>query len=594
MYSFEIDIGDWGTPVAGSGYIECNPLFSKCAIRRSNEDSFLRVRDYVDGELMFLGSEYTALKTLFDSDIIVLGIKIYKDAFPAPELIFTGELNLYGTWQTDQKSCSLKVETVDAYNKILAGLDLERYGTETGGIEHDYDTWVDLQCSAFDDGTAPGWTFETPENYGIGSTDFNDVPLYDAGVTYRLATANAYGRHDGVLADCFCRTVEGEFGETVKIWTPVNDFTFDVDPLTYPLQWQLLDIDIGVEIYAQERSSFRWDHGDDWTMEDGLSLWDEDGKYWYLETTSLTGSSYTKIFNRLVKIYDFIHDTLAIIDPTINIAETGEHGYFSYFEDTYINKFYLYVKYGDPETLSSIFGIFKFLGCDWYLDSSNYFRFVHRSEIAKTVPLKATYPQYHLNDYLSKNWTTFDLKCAVDKVKAETWDMEAPDEQYAIIDGNNTEINQDFRQQKIDYNNHFETVRNNKLSYNIDVREWDIAGMGSGGKFLMAAGSDNYLFNQLGVINTSTVLLNGGLACSVIVFNHLLHYNRPFGAGTYLTVLHSDIERVKKIENQVQVPIFDQRLYDFNNLVRTDLMDGELKSVSVKLDGSGAEITLLT
>jgi hypothetical protein len=593
MYRFYIAISDFSSPVENGDYIECNPVFSKCSLKRTNGDSFLRVRDSLDGALTFYGEQYSALKTLYDQETIYIGIKVYWNS----KLIFTGNLNLLGIYKTDEFTCDLNVETNDEYTKILSGLSKEFEPAE-GNTYATYETWIDFLCSGFDDGTSPGWVFEEPEDYATTALTNSDVPAWDSGKNYSAAAENAYGRWDGALNDCFCSTGADE---TLQIWASKFDANFNVNPLTPgQLAWQLLDIDIGVEIYAQERSYYRWDHSDTITEEDTLSKFNEDEKYWFYPSVSGENRTGVWTFNDAVYIFDFLHDIiLPQLDSNIEIEETGEHGYFTYFENSYPDKAKFYIKGNQAYTLNDIIDIYKFINCDWFIENDNgtyYFRFIHNSEISKSLPLSTGNEQYYLNDYININWTTYDIKSIAEKVIRETFKIDGFEEQWQIIDGHATEVNMDYRQQEIIYDNNFETVRNNALNFNIDTRLW---AANSDGKYLMACyynsgGSPvgNYVYNQVGVIDSTKTLENGGLACSRLVLEHILPYNRLFEHLTYLGTPYIVVKKPNS-ENTLKVPIFDQTLYDFNNLIRTDLFDAEIKDITIPLDGSIGQITIV-
>ena len=94
MFTFEVDIGSWTVPVKGGGYIAANPVYNKCKLSKSRAFENLRVRGDFSGNLIFSGSEYTALKTVRDTGETFISIKVYSDSV----LQLAGDLSLQGKW----------------------------------------------------------------------------------------------------------------------------------------------------------------------------------------------------------------------------------------------------------------------------------------------------------------------------------------------------------------------------------------------------------------------------------------------------------------------------------------------------------------
>lgn len=122
MYIFQLNIGSLTTPVKGGGYITVEPILEDNGIVKFRDDKFFAViRKKLSSELVFKGSVFDALKTLFDDDIFSVELKISLDSVQK----FYGNLLLFGQWDENKKRQSLNTESIDKYSEFNKNSDAE-------------------------------------------------------------------------------------------------------------------------------------------------------------------------------------------------------------------------------------------------------------------------------------------------------------------------------------------------------------------------------------------------------------------------------------------------------------------------------------
>ena len=347
--------------------------------------------------------------------------------------------------------------------------------------------------------------------------------------------------------------------------------------------------------YRQERARFEFD-GSSYDPETGLNV-----------KAFCSSTVYEINFDRCVKLYDVLKELLYVVDPTINIDETGANEYSSYLNsgsspsDGELANLLIADKSDIKRYASSNPASFEYMklkrilklykdifNLDWEIDDSNYFKLRHPSEISRTLPTPAiNYPEHYLRSFKNRNWTQgfTRYKHITEKVlNKERWEFE-----------NSPTL--DFKGLPIEYDNeHTEEIKYNLEDVNNDVSEVTRAnndGVSDSGFVIFATtfnGTSYDIVNKNG-IRVSYVLYNGKLATTRLISEHHTTGDRPYAKGEVNGV--PGVTLVKKNDKEVEnllAPYEDLNVLDFNSLVETDLADVRLDDVALKFDGSLTKI----
>lgn len=576
MYTIELDIGSWTTPVIGSGYISANPIRSDCQIKKEQEKGQLIVRKNMTGDLMFYGSEMLVLKSLFDAGNIYCGIKVYWDS----EEAISGSLNLFGRYNTQQNLAWLQFTADDRYAKIKASMSME---SSTKGIEQigtticyqQHTSWNDFLGQDFEDGYGPG-THIVPDGYVLvsaGSTPaaWDETKTYSHG--YLVGDA---GNHlwEGSWDDCFC-----SYGGRNYISRINNNLNHTPSGAT-DFYWWILDEDPGnVYKYGQERMDFNEEGAN------GTATWDEDNDWWYQENGD--SDTYDYLINAR-RLFDILEAMLAYIDPTIEIyfeTDGANTGFLQYVEDNHPNSLDIYWKdLGDVDgssklKLSEILDFYKNqFNVDWRFEG-DIFVFRHPSELPSTL---GTDPEYDLTNYFGKDWTTYEAKTEIqDRINKE------------IISFGEIRAADDFNTQELAYDNTFDTSKEYKHNFETDIKH---AFVENDKQLMFAVVEDGELYVQAatGLISGESEY-NGYLAASYAFNNYYRTGGRPFATATLNTnETEYSLTTKRQKEYLIKVPYFytdqiDQETY----LIKTTLGNMQVTAIVVKLNGEITEITAM-
>jgi hypothetical protein len=575
MYNFYFNITDWSTPLIDGTYIEGNPIYNTVKITRErHEDSFIRVRDIPKGTLTFYGEQAQAFKTLLDANNLFVGCKIYYGT----TLILTCDVNLFGTYNTQSNICELNLQVNDIYTKLLKSISTEfDIDVTKKKCYAEVPTSVDLIYLGYDFGWTTGGETQ-PESYIV--TDPVALDAYSAVKSYDIVS------YDNVSVAPY--TALYYYGDPDNFVTFGGDTYASIQPGNQgnqpdisPTWWAKLEPTVNYT-YGQEQGmlqfrklnvNYVWEY----------SQYNEKKGLWYMPND--TTDTYTVEYSGY-KLFDLIEFFLSEIDTSILISETGANEFCSYI-DRYT--FFIPKDVESKITLKSIIEIYKTLyGVDWYIDSSNYFRFLHPSELNRTLPNLTTYPQYKLTDLFGKDWTVWEEKMKVDdQINVESWAI-GDDDPFYIFE--NRVI--DFKKAEINYNVNVEVRKDHTIQYSTVIYD------NSYEKRKNLIVSCNYVGGAYivtyieSVVTGGVYLFNGDLSAHYIVKNNHLMYNRPYVDAYFLEVLY-EAEKAKNIEIINKVPVFNQTTYSIDNLIRTNLADMEIKEITVNLSGQIAEIITL-
>ena len=151
-----------------------------------------------EGLLRFVGTEYTTLKALFDSDIYRIEFRIteYNDVENTTN-VFTGFCLLRQTWNYDLKYCELKFIITDKYYKLYNGETNIDTKINVLGIETSKKIKVKFQQREYEQ----LYFYDTQGTVGLGFEPLNvyfleapGAPNQDFGTTGELFTAS--GNHN--------------------------------------------------------------------------------------------------------------------------------------------------------------------------------------------------------------------------------------------------------------------------------------------------------------------------------------------------------------------------------------------------------------
>jgi len=121
MYDVYLNIGSFSSPSIGGGWVASSCIVEQASVVKQEESYPLVLRKSLNGTLVFLGDEYTALKTLSDAGNLFCGIKIEYDSTEQ----VNGDLELTGMFNTRLQKASLGFIINDKYTKIINNLDKE-------------------------------------------------------------------------------------------------------------------------------------------------------------------------------------------------------------------------------------------------------------------------------------------------------------------------------------------------------------------------------------------------------------------------------------------------------------------------------------
>jgi len=569
MFTFEVDIGSWTVPVKGGGYIAADPIFNKCKLSKSRAFENLRVRGDFSGNLIFSGSEYTALKTVRDTGETFISIKVYSDSV----LQLAGDLSLQGKWNEQSYECELEIIQADLYNKILANLDKE-YSmiSYTDLVYHSFTSQLRYRYQAIEFGESASyidWDYYssdqsyTPDDWVTATAyvEANNDPT-DDDLWYAFAS-NALCKNGGNFYVCISSHTSSAATEpgVGASWT------------TYWLRTEQ-------PIYnSQEYAPFEFD-GSTWVgIGDSTDTSDIHEDEWQkASTTTDTYELTIQTFN----MFDMLESILAEIDSSIDVYETtsgANTSYCPYTETGFANKHLKFLKSWEDEPkikLSEIIEIMKVMhNCDWRLEGTK-FVFRHPSE----RPTLYTGGNYDLTSFQSENWTNYEYQYELtNKVSREVFEF--------------AESNfDDFNTMEILYDNNYEDKQEFKTNYKTDIKhalvdeEYTvvIAAYETGGKYVM--------YNQIGIFSGETEY-NGSLSTSRCVTDHH-EEGRPFDDYEDWTGESQQTLRLTSLRNKqvsLNVPIWEIATHNIGTyLYKTSLSNIEVIEIVVNLDGNFAEI----
>jgi len=562
MYTFEIDIGSWASPVVGGGYISCTPQFEECTLGRVKEKGIFREK--LNGNLIFTRDEYDALKLLSATEIQV-HLKIYYKA----SLRIVAYLQLQGSYDVRMKQASLQVETDDQYVKLLDSMDTE-FNIKTldrSTIVVNAQSYLDT----FYEGRILGGTTLGRDNYLQCSTTL--PPAWNAGTSYAFADFLGSYYYQGVIG-CFC--LSGGIVYACKL-DNVNK-----PPAINPAYWQPL---LGnLRVFKQERSLQMFTN----------SVYDTEIGMWVY--ASCTANVYTYNLTHNILLYDVLKAMLEVIDPTILITDTGVNIYSAYLDaDPELRGIFIAdksdIKYYDASNeagyeyikFQQLLNIYKFMfNLDWHINSNGYFVFQHPTEIAAALPLETVLPLHFLTTVRSRNWTKdrTGYKISEDqKIHKETW----------LFEKSNS---WDFDGVPIVYDNNFTTNQQYELAMvNCNVSELmsgTYSQADNGGVCVIAA---QWVTDHWETVDkTSSLgfqLVNGKMATTFLLTDHHITGGRPYVKGTVNDV--PDVVLVTGNNKEVAdliVPSQDIDALDFDYLIETDLGNLEPVNFEVPLNGS--------
>lgn len=548
-YTFEINSGSW---------VEVNPIFNGGTLERIVEDDNIRVRDLVGGTLTFFGADFDTLKAILPTSEYSFRVKLNG------VVKVTGLLNLLGEYNDKEKVCKFSFTQSDQYTEILKNIDKEfsLRGYLGTPVLKPYESFINTVNADYALGAVVG-TGIVP---GFVDGLVNDsIQLYSATTQYTQATLytedNGASLWYGDLNDCFA--TNGSGGYFVAIQDNLNkDLPAIGEDNDY---WAPLATTTGqIKHNVQEYADYQFDSS---------ATYDEENNRWTLAND--TFSDYV-VNTYAVRMFLLLELLLTQADSTININESTYCPYFDTW--TQYKKMYFTDFSNEPFTkLSDIFNMYLVIfNLDWKIDSSKNFYFVHPSEINKTVPVIGTNPEYHLNDYKGNNWTVWNYNYDFSEhINKETWQFgESDDENFTI--------------QTIDYDNSFEDDKAYTTGIQTDFKAAQTA---KDGQLLMVTilteGVQN-IQSATRPVAPFTPIINGDVSTIFCVYNHHF-YNRPFASGEFLGSTYT-LEQKRSNEITISVPVQDPTIWDFENLVKTDLADIELKQVTVNMDGQIAEL----
>lgn len=528
MYTIKLNIGSWGTPVLGGGYVLANPILDGVTLSKKRDDEQRQiVRTKVNGGIQFYNNasnrEFDVLKSLNDAGKTFIDAKLY---FNGSERL-TGIINLNtGIWDENKKTQLLEFQSSDEYTNVLRGGD-EKYDITD---DNDLTANIVIRSSVHTEISScyEGKIFEFKDNVNPNGS-INTTGIRNAEWVY----------FDFINPDNLC-------GEAGQIYTyRTTYFTFATP------------------------GYFESEQFPGWWIKEGSSQ-------------QLT----IPIEFRWAKLYTIIKNMLAEIDSSINIHESTYCTYFT--EDNPELNFLMLADKSDVkrydasnkapfeymtfnelmETLKNMFNV------EWTI-RSGFFK-LRRPEVL-SLPSFITLPKHDFTT-INRGQSICDNQKVYqynqnNKFYKETWEMEpSNDSRYS-----NKSITYDsLSENKMDYSllNY-----NNNISYLVnDPDEANDSG------FAMVATEGTSSTNR-DIINETVggiELVNYKLSVlNLIQENHLT--DRPYNKGTVNGTERTLTKRPDRMVSFSNVPIFDVDDLDFNYLVKCDVDDVVPESIEIDI-----------
>jgi hypothetical protein len=575
MYSFELNIGDWGTPVVGGGWVEANPIWNKCNINKSTEPDTFRTSTKVNGLLTFNGNEAVILKAL-SVDNLYISLRIIYDG----DEIWQGELQLLGKFNMEKKQCDLETSvSATLYQKIKTGMELKwpdvNETVSPATVNFTFTTWLDQIGQAFEKGQTGANI--VPDNYNVTENAMTAFQTWDDETEYGVASYL-----DNYLWQGHYRTIPERYPvipisfvtKNSKYYVCILADNIGKDPETETTYWKEIELSASDCIYySQERSYFQ-NYDEYFAFDSNLNLWFRAG--------SGVNGTYDNLVTQCQSVFNILEKLLLRVDPLIEIYEVtaAENTGFIPYLETYYSTGHLIYHWASLDevteiSLSDIIGFIQTcFNVTWKLEG-NIFVFRHASEIPITV---GSSDAYKLMTYLGKDWTVWDEDDSqADKICKER------------LTFGNSNARIDFYDQEIDYNNYYETTKDISTNFNtdfVDIFNNDLDGI------LMCHHELGYLVlsQKDGLINAHDKF-NGYLSTSNCFADHYI-FGRPFTKGTLKSnETEYTFTRKRNIEINLKVPYFVPDIIDIENyLVETSNGDLEVRELIIKMSDGIAEI----
>jgi hypothetical protein len=540
MYDFHVYIG--------AAWVEVEPDHSNASAVYGRQPDDIRYRRNIEGELVFIGTDYTALKTRLDAGDTHLPFKVSKGL----TILVSGTIELVGEWDTASSKARLNFVQDDKYTKLLRNLDYEypipNFGTgikiqfnsslreRWQGTIVDPPVWID-----FDYYTICG--LATPHAWAL-STAY--VQAFKDGDTYYSPPddyIDKFVEHSGryyvcILAHTSSATDEPGVGVNyATYWFEINN----------------------PQIYRQEYADFEFT-GATWVEE--LYEW---------QKANCSSATYDKI-TAGVKLFSVLHTILQAIDSTIEIYETTsgtDTGFMPFVEDNLPAWLPLYYYSFEDEPVIVLSELLEFYrvayNLDWRLEGQ-IFVFRHPSEVPTAI-----------GDDLT-DWTilkfTYD---PADKLNKETFEV-------------GKSIKDDWTKATIDYDNGYNERKDYNVPWHVNLKRFYVDEKESA--VLCIETVNNTVQSNVGIVSGETEM-NGVLAPTTLVFK-FHSQGRPFGsyddwtgeAGQTLTLT---ARRQRKV--LIEAPLQDFEDFDpETELIETDLANLEAVKIIIPLSGKMAQI----
>jgi hypothetical protein len=592
----------------------------------------IRYRKNIEGELVFIGTDYTALKTRLDAGDTHLPFKVSKGL----TILVSGTIELVGEWDTAAKVARLNFVQDDKYTKLLRNLDTEinlfdyiKYSPynellKVSNFEFESDLrnrhvavklWLtstlyyDEEIINHDDDfykCTSGHTSSSLSEPGVGAGwetvwslmtagEVEDFLDEDLNFDNYLRCLSALGPMDWAKDVEYKETVINNntdqttnhiyYSEVDKqdehfvlhnhVWyVCFNAHTSDdADEPGVGANWQLYWKAVFTPyIYYQEYAPYKFDS----------AVYSDLSKDWVFGACTTDTYLYAVVG---IKMFDLLKIGLGMADSTVLINEMGSNGYLEYIEDNYFDKFYIYLyagavfpqMIGHPEKepkikLSEIIDWYKqTFNCDWKL-TGQYFQFKHASEVPTAVGVDLT-------AFESQNWSilkyTYD---PTDKICKESWKF-------------GESKKPDFSQVWIEYENGYFDKKEVSNKFNTDGEHF---GEPSGYMIYTADGdlSVNTISEEVGLLSEVTEL-NGLLAPTLLIIDHYMA-GRPF--SDYEDWIGNDQQGLTLTARRQRKVLIEAPLQDFEDfdpeteLIETDLANLEAVKIIIPLSGKMAQI----
>jgi len=528
MYTFKLNIGSLANPVKGDGYILVHPITTDNGIiKYRDEDYFAVIRKKLKKPLLFKGSDYYALKNLYDQEIEYIELKIYYN----DQERFYGYLMMTGDWDEDQKTCALNCEPVDNYSELLKNKDIETnvVGFAVNSVNRYYESIViELTLPCFLGSRAEAEFYYDPN--GQVSED-----PYDTHPDWTYYVENGFIDCGGGLKQYQYRSTYLNFpfsGYTQSIITP--------------------------SIYLKP---------------------------------SLVSETVIRPLNRCAKMFDVVKDLINEADDAISIDEETYSDYINNLANKIYNLYIMDksdAKRNDSENpatfemikLQDVLDLYlKLFRLSYKIDANKNFFFVRREELNEID--YAANPQYDLTTYRDKNYTLNQKKYTIESSKK-------PSKQILKFEETYRSFSKSFIDYQT-YQEYIDEINFSNFYNEIDFLVTDPEEISDNGFCLLACNTSNSIINYANL--GTNEIVNGAMSPQSIIKIHWSDdrpFNAGIVDRLYPLSFNKFKEKKVIYKN---IPYYDIDIIDFDYYIKTELGLLEAQELEISFDFDFATLT---